>query len=117
MGTLLGKRALVTAGGQGIGKAIAESLLEAGCDLAIHYHSDQQGAQEVAARAARLGRRAILLQADLTREAAATAMVGEAAAFLGGLDVLINNAGGTSLRGARLATSTRLSGRRSSIST
>ena len=94
MGTLVGKRALITGGGQGIGKAVSEGLLKAGCDVAIHYHSDAEGARDVAALAASLGRRARPLRADLTDEAAAVAMVGDAAAFLGGLDVLVNNAGG-----------------------
>jgi 3-oxoacyl-[acyl-carrier protein] reductase len=94
MGSLLGKRALVTAGGQGIGKAIAEGLLKAGCDVAVHYHSDENGAREVVALAESLGRKAHRFQADLTGEAAAAGTVDEAAAFLGGLDILVNNAGG-----------------------
>jgi 3-oxoacyl-[acyl-carrier protein] reductase len=53
----VGKRALVTGAGQGIGKAIAEGLLEAGCDVAVHCLSDQEGAREVVARATPLGRR------------------------------------------------------------
>jgi len=94
MGSLVGKRALVTASGQGIGKAIAEDLLKAGCDVAVHYFSDAQGAAEVVALAKTLGRRAQAYQADLSNEAAAIAMVGQATAFLGGLDILVNNAGG-----------------------
>ncbi len=58
MGSLIGKRALITGGGHGIGRAIAEELLRAGCDVAIHYHSDETGASEVVALAASLGRRA-----------------------------------------------------------
>ena len=94
MGSLVGKRALVTAAGQGIGKSIAEGLLKAGCDVAVHYFSNDRGANEVAALAESLGRKAILLQADLTSESAAVEMVKKAADFLGGLDVLVNNAGG-----------------------
>ena len=94
MGSLIAKRALVTAGGQGIGKAIAEGLLNAGCDVAIHYFSDEKGAAEVLALAKTLGRKAQSFQADLTDEAAAVDMVRQAADFLGGLDVLVNNAGG-----------------------
>jgi 3-oxoacyl-[acyl-carrier protein] reductase len=94
MGSLLDKRALVTAGGQGIGKAIAEGLLRAGCDVAVHYFSDAQGAREVVALAESLGRRARCFQADLTIEDAAARTVEEVAEFLGGLDVLVNNAGG-----------------------
>ncbi len=94
MGSLVGKRALVTASGQGIGKAIAQELLKAGCDVAVHYFSDEKGAQEVVALAKSLNRKATALQADLTSEVAAVAMVRKAADFLGGLDILVNNAGG-----------------------
>ncbi len=100
MGSLIAKRALVTAGGQGIGKAIAEGLLNAGCDVAIHYFSDERGAGEVLALARTLGRKAQAFQADLTDEAAAVNMVRQAAGFLGGLDVLVNNAGGLVARRA-----------------
>lgn len=94
MGSLVNKRALVTAAGQGIGKSVAEGLLKAGCDLAIHYYSNEKGAQEVAALAKSLGRKAQCFQADLTDEKAAIEMVRQASDFLGGLDVLVNNAGG-----------------------
>ena len=94
MGSLIGKRALVTGAGQGIGKAIAEGLLKAGCDLAIHYHSDEKGARGVAEFARSIGRKAQSFQADLTDENAAVVLVRQATDFLGGLDVLVNNAGG-----------------------
>lgn len=100
MGQLLGKRALVTGGGQGIGRAIAEGLLHAGCDVAITYHSDEAGARAVVALAQSLGRKAAYFQADLTQEVAAVNMVKDAADFLGGLDVLVNNAGGLVARKA-----------------
>lgn len=94
MGSLVGKRALVTAAGQGIGRAIAEELLAAGCDVAVHYYSDEKGAQDVVVRADALGRRSRCFQADLTVEAEAAETVSAAADFLGGLDILVNNAGG-----------------------
>lgn len=100
MGQLVGKRALVTGGGQGIGRAIAQGLLRAGCDVAISYHSDEAGAREVVALADALGRRAACFQADLTQEAAAVALVRDAVGFLGGLEVLVNNAGGLVARKA-----------------
>ena len=78
MGTLIGKRALVTGGAQGIGKAITEALLAAGCDVAIHYHSSADGARQLAATADRLGRRLSAFAADLTVESAAADMVATA---------------------------------------
>jgi 3-oxoacyl-[acyl-carrier protein] reductase len=94
MGSLVGKRALVTGAEQGIGKAVAEGLLKAGCDIAIHYFMGEEGPRELIALAASLGRKASAFQADLTDEAATVKMVGNAAAFLGGLDILVNNVGG-----------------------
>ncbi len=93
MGNLNGKKALVTGGGQGLGCAIVRRLLEAGADVAIHYFSSETGARELKSLAGQHGRRAEIFRADLTREAEAAALVNDAAHFLGGLDVLINNAG------------------------
>lgn len=94
MGSLAGKRALVTGGGHGIGKAISETLLKAGCNVALHYHSDEKGANEVSALAASYGRKVQTYRADLCDESLAVEMVRQAADFLGGIDVLINNSGG-----------------------
>ncbi len=93
MGNLKGKRALVTGGGQGLGYSIVEHLLAAGADVAIHYFSSETGAKELKDLAAKHGRRAEIFRADLTKESEAAALVDNAAKFLGGLDVLINNAG------------------------
>lgn len=93
MNSLKGKRALVTGAGQGLGEAITRHLLEAGADVAIHYRSSAAGAQALKELAQQLGRRAEAFQADLSDEAAATRLVAEAVRFLGGLDVLVNNAG------------------------
>lgn len=90
---LLGKRALVTAGAQGIGLAISRHLMGAGCDVFVHYHNSAAGAQELAAEAAQLGRRFGNASADLTSTEGCNPLVAEAVAFLGGLDILINNAG------------------------
>ena len=93
MGNLNGKRALVTGGGQGLGYSIVEHLLGAGADVAIHYFSSEAGARELKSLAEKSGRRAEVFRADLTKETEAAALVKNAAAFLGGLDVLVNNAG------------------------
>ncbi len=93
MSKLLGKRALITAGAQGIGFAISQHLLRAGCDVFVHYHSSAEGAQKLEREAATLGRRCASASADLTRTEACDQLVGDAVKFLGGLDILINNAG------------------------
>jgi 3-oxoacyl-[acyl-carrier protein] reductase len=93
MSKLLGKRALVTAGAQGIGLATSQQLLRAGCDVFVHYRSSAAAAQALAREAATLGRRCAIGSGDLTETEACERLTGEAAEFLGGLDILINNAG------------------------
>ena len=91
---LTGRRALVTGGGVGIGAAISRTLGEAGADVAVLYHANsKQGAIEVVDGLIALGRRAVALDADLTDPTASTTVVNQAADFLGGLDIVINNAG------------------------
>src|ERR1041384_3844697 len=93
MGNLKGKSALVTGGGQGLGYSIVEHLLKAGADVAIHYFSSETGAKELKALAGKHGCRAEIFRADLTNETEAAKLVGDAVQFLGGLGVLVNNAG------------------------
>ena len=93
MTKLSGKRALVTAGAQGIGLAISRQLLHAGCDVFVHYHTSADGAKALEAEAKTLGRRCASASADLTSTEGCNPLVAAAVSFLGGLDVLINNAG------------------------
>ncbi|MEO7414739.1 MAG: SDR family oxidoreductase [Opitutaceae bacterium] len=93
MSKLLGKRALVTAGAQGIGLAITRHLLAAGCDVFVHYHSSADAAKALEKEAATVGRRLGSAKGDLTTSEESNRVVAEAVKFLGGLDVLINNAG------------------------
>lgn len=93
MNKLHGKRALVTAGAQGIGLAISRQLLAAGCDIFVHYRSSAAAARALEAEAKQLGRRYGHAAADLTKAPECDRLVGEAVKFLGGLDVLMNNAG------------------------
>lgn len=81
MSKLLGKRALVTAGAQGIGFAISSHLLRAGCDVFVHYRSSADGARDLAAEAAILGRRFASASADLTTSEASNALVTQAVTF------------------------------------
>lgn len=98
MGSLAGKRALVTAGAQGIGLAVSEGLIRAGCHVAVHYYASADGAETLRQRADDAGVNVTALQADLTDPAGAADLVDRAAGSLGGLDVLVNNAGGLIMR-------------------
>jgi len=93
MGTLKGKCALVTGAGQGLGFTIAEEMIKAGADVALHYYSSEAGARELKEAAGKAGQRAEIFRADLTKENECVELVQRATSFLGGLDVLINNAG------------------------
>jgi 3-oxoacyl-[acyl-carrier protein] reductase len=93
MGALSGRVALITGAGRGFGQAIAEVFLEAGADLALNYRSSRAGCDALAAQARANGRRALLVQADVTDAAATEAMVEEVIAEFGRIDILVNNAG------------------------
>ncbi len=90
---LRGSRALVTGAGHGIGRAIAVGLAAAGCDVAVHFHSSPEEAERTVAAIGALGRRAKAFRADVTVTADVDRLVAEATGFLGGLDVLVCNAG------------------------
>jgi 3-oxoacyl-[acyl-carrier protein] reductase len=93
MGSLKGKRAFVTGASQGIGAAIAESLVDAGADVCLHYFQSDATPRQLAAKAESLGQRALVLQADLRQEGEVATLLQRTSEFLGGLDILINNAG------------------------
>lgn len=93
MNKLLGKRVLVTAGAQGIGYAISQNLLRAGCEVFVHFYTSAAGAQALAREATELGRRYENGMADLTEPDQCERIVADAVRFLGGLDILVNNAG------------------------
>jgi len=85
--------AIVTASDSGIGKATAVKLAEDGFDVGITWHSDEAGARGAAEEVEAHGRRAEVRQLDLTRRETVAPLIGELADALGGLDVLVNNAG------------------------
>ena len=93
MSKLSQKRVVVTGGGQGLGLAIVQRLIGEGCSLAIHYHTSREGADELVTKATKDGLTAKAFQADLTDELAVKTFVQATAEFLGGIDILINNAG------------------------
>ncbi|MGV9555647.1 SDR family oxidoreductase [Streptomyces sp. NPDC003522] len=91
--TLNGKVALVTGGGRGIGAATAVRLAREGADVALTYVNGKEAADGVVRAVEALGRRAVALRADAADAAESAGAVGAAAEALGGLDVLVNNAG------------------------
>lgn len=93
MSALQGKKALVTGASRGIGAAIARRLAADGADVAITYENSAERAQAVVAEIEKQGRRGIAIKADSADPVAIKAAVDQAAKALGGLDILINNAG------------------------
>jgi glucose 1-dehydrogenase/3-oxoacyl-[acyl-carrier protein] reductase len=92
---LEGKRALVTGAAIGIGRGIATELARQGAWVALHYAYDTEPGPQAAAEIVAMGGHATAILADLSEVAACRRAVDEAVAFLGGLDILINNAGVT----------------------
>lgn len=98
---LKGKTALITGASSGIGQAIAIRLAEEGCNIAINYRKSPEGAEdteEIAMQKAcgqveGCGVRSLLVQGDVSKEDDIIRMVNEVVEKLGGLDILINNAG------------------------
>jgi glucose 1-dehydrogenase len=97
---LKGKNVLVTGGSSGIGQAIAVRFAEYGANVAINYlttpdeaRDTEEQVQACVHRVRQEGVRDVLVQGDVSNEEDVVRMVGEAASELGGLDVLINNAG------------------------
>jgi len=90
---LRGKIALVTGAQQGIGRGIALAFAREGADVAVNYLDDRAAAEKVMQEVCAAGRRAVLVQADVARPTDAQTMVALVLSELGGLDVLVNNAG------------------------
>ena len=89
------RRALVTGGATGIGRAAVLHLARAGFDVALNYRSSGDAARAVAAEAERAGAKLLLLHADVADDVAVRAMLQKVDDEFGGLDALINNAGTT----------------------
>jgi NAD(P)-dependent dehydrogenase (short-subunit alcohol dehydrogenase family) len=87
-------KAIVTASDSGIGKATAIRLAADGFDVGVTWHTDEDGARDTARQVEGHGRRAAVVRLDVTRFHEASEAVAALAAELGGLDVLVNNAGG-----------------------
>jgi 3-oxoacyl-[acyl-carrier protein] reductase len=92
-GRLAGRAALVTGAGRGLGSALALGLAREGADIAVHYNRSAEGAEHVAEQVTALGRRAVTVQADITRLEDVERMATTAFESLGRIDVLVNNVG------------------------
>jgi 3-oxoacyl-[acyl-carrier protein] reductase len=92
-GTLAGKVALVTGAGKNIGRAIALTLARDGARVVVNGRSDTEALEAVAAEIRAGGGEALVQRADVSEEAAVAAMAAEVAARLGGVDILVCNAG------------------------
>ncbi len=92
---LTGRRALVVGGSRGLGREIALALARAGAAVALTYHQAREQALQVAEAIAARGRRALVRPLTLEEPAGFGALLAELAVALGGLDLLVVNAGAT----------------------
>lgn len=92
-GSLVGRAALVTGAGAGIGRAVVESLAAAGAFVGVHCHRSLDQANETLAAIKQLGGDGIVLQADLSNTDEAVRLVDEFVTAANRLDILVNNAG------------------------
>jgi len=106
-GRLAGRKALITGGDSGMGRAAAIAYAREGADVAINYlPTEQPDAQEVLALIKAEGRKAIALPGDLRDETFCKKLVADAVAGLGGLDIIVNNAARQQTRASILDIST-----------
>jgi NAD(P)-dependent dehydrogenase (short-subunit alcohol dehydrogenase family) len=93
-GRLTGRKALITGGDSGMGRAAAIAFAREGADVAINYFpSEEEDARQVIALIRGAGRNGVAIPGDLREEAFCRSMVADAVEALGGLDILVNNAG------------------------
>jgi NAD(P)-dependent dehydrogenase (short-subunit alcohol dehydrogenase family) len=91
-GRLAGKKAVITGGDSGIGRAVAIAFAREGADVLIAYLSEDDDARDTAALVEKAGRKAVLVSGDLAERAHCQEVVDRAVDDLGGIDILVNNA-------------------------
>ena len=91
--SMRGRRVLVTGAGTGIGSGVALAFARAGARVALHYSRSDEGARDTAEQIRGSGGEAEIFQADFNSTDSVRRLAGEAVSLLGGLDVLVNNAG------------------------
>ncbi|MDQ3011821.1 MAG: 3-oxoacyl-ACP reductase family protein [Blastocatellia bacterium] len=92
MGLLEGKKAIITGGSRGIGRALCEVFAREGADIAFNYHSREDKANEVIANVQALGRQVLAYKVSITDRPAINKMVREIHHEFGRIDILVNNA-------------------------
>jgi 3-oxoacyl-[acyl-carrier protein] reductase len=90
---LAGKIALITGGSRGIGRGCVAGLAEAGADIAVNFRAQEEAAKETCSLVERLGRRALPVQADVSRASEVERMIKRIEQDLGTIEILVNNAG------------------------
>ena len=91
-GKLQGKRALITGGDSGIGRAVAVHFAKEGADVAIVYLDEQKDAEDTKQLVEKEGKRCLLLKGDISDPAFCKQVISQTAEELGGLNILVNNA-------------------------
>jgi len=90
---LEGRKAVVTGGSRGIGRAIALMYAKEGADVLVNYHSNDAAAKDTVAEIEKLGRKGVAVAADVADYNSAQNMIDECVKQLGGVDIVVNNAG------------------------
>lgn len=90
---LSGKVALVTGGSRGIGHGVVLALAKQGADLAINYVGNEEGAMQTESEVVALGRKAMIVKADVSLKGEVEAMISQVVTDMGRIDILVNNAG------------------------
>ncbi|HYE53822.1 MAG TPA: SDR family oxidoreductase [Chitinophagaceae bacterium] len=91
-GKLTGRKALITGGDSGIGKAVAIAFAREGADVLISYLNEEEDAHDTAKFIEEAGRKAVLVPGDISQEEHCKQLIERAIGELGGLDILVNNA-------------------------
>ena len=91
-GRLTGKKAIITGGDSGIGRAVAIAYAREGADLLISYLDEDEDARDTKRLVEEAGRKAVLMPGDIKTSAHCRAIIDKAVSELGGIDILVNNA-------------------------
>jgi 3-oxoacyl-[acyl-carrier protein] reductase len=90
---LEGKKAVVTGGGRGVGRAVSLAFGREGADLVINYVRNEEAAEEVVSELKQMGRDAVAVKADVSQKEDANRVIGTCLDRFGRIDILVNNAG------------------------